>query len=79
MKLKNVKKVIELLLVKKHNFIIQKDELEFLNELQFLLDVANNKISNKKEECECVIDYETIDKETELNQCLDCGLPLAIF
>lgn len=79
MKLKNVKEITELLLVKKNNFIIQEDEQVLLNELVYLLELAacsNN--TNYKLNCNCEINYKTIHKEIELNQCKDCRLPLNI-
>lgn len=80
MEFKNIKEIVELLLIKKNNIFIRKYEQELLNELQLLLGLAStNNLTNKKLECNCEIDYKTIDKETELNQCLDCGLPLTIL
>ncbi len=76
----NIIKIVELLLIKKNNYIIGKYEQKLLSELQLLLGlVSNNELSNNKLECNCEIDYNTIDKETELNQCLDCGLPLTFL
>lgn len=77
MEFKNIKEIVELLLIKKNNYNIGKYEQELLSELQLLLGlVISNELTNNKLECNCEIDYKTIDKETELNQCLDCGLPL---
>lgn len=76
----NIIKIVELLLIKKNNYIIGKYEQKLLSELQLLLGlVSNNELTNNKLECNCEIDYNTIDKETELNQCLDCGLPLTFL
>lgn len=80
MEFKKVKEILELLLIKKNNFIIQKEEQELLNEIQVLLVLANS--SNSIEinlECKCELDSHTIEKEVEINQCLDCGLPLSIL
>lgn len=80
MKFRKVKEILELLLVKKNNFIIEKEEQELLNELQVLLLLVNS--SNSIEvtlECNCELDSDTIEEEVELNQCLDCGLPLSIL
>ena len=75
MKFRKVKEILELLLVKKNNFIIEKEEQELLNELKALLTLA--KSSNSIEvnlECNCELDCETIEEKVEINQCLDCGL-----
>lgn len=80
MKFIKVKEILELLLVKKNNFIIEKEEQELLNELQVLLLLANS--SNTFEvnlECKCELDSDTIEEEVEINQCLYCGLPLSIL
>lgn len=80
MKFRKVKEILELLLVKKNNFIIEKEEQELLNELQVLLLLANS--SNSFEvtlECKCELDSDTIEEEVEINQCLYCGLPLSIL
>ena len=80
MKFKKVKEILELLLVKKNNFIIEKEEQELLNELQILLVLA--KIRNSFEvnlECNCELDSDTIEEEIDVNQCFDCGLPLSIL
>jgi hypothetical protein len=79
MKYKNVKEILELLLVKKNNFSIVNEEQELLNELQVLLLLANNNTIDVKLECKCELDNDTIEEEVEINQCLDCGLPLSIL
>lgn len=80
MKFRKVKEILELLLVKKNNFIIEKEEQELLNELQILLALANNSNSIEVNlECNCELDNNTIEEEVEINQCLDCGLPLSIL
>jgi hypothetical protein len=80
MKFNKVKEILELLLVKKNNFIIEKEEQELLNELQVLLALANSSNSIEVNlECNCELDSDTIEEEVEINQCLDCGLPLSIL
>jgi hypothetical protein len=80
MKFNKVKEILELLLVKKNNFIIEKEEQELLNELQVLLALANSSNSIEDNlECNCELDSDTIEEEVEINQCLDCGLPLGIL
>jgi hypothetical protein len=80
MKFNKVKEILELLLVKKNNFIIEKEEEELLNELQVLLLLANSSNSIEVNlECNCELDSDTIEEEVEINQCLDCGLPLSIL
>ncbi|WP_353078253.1 hypothetical protein [Flavobacterium sp.] len=80
MKYKSVKEILEILLVKKNNFIIEKEEQELLIELQILLALANSSNSIEVNlECNCELDCETIEEEVEINQCLDCGLPLSIL
>jgi hypothetical protein len=79
MKHRNVKEVVEYLLIKKNNFIMKEEEKYFLNELLDLLNLSNNysKIETVVE-CNCELDKLTIEKEIELNKCLDCGLPLSV-
>lgn len=80
MKFRKVKEILELLLLKKNNYIIEKEEQELLNELQFLLALANSSNSIEVNlECNCELDSKTIEEEVEINQCLDCGLPLSIL
>lgn len=79
MEFKNVKEILELLLIKKNNFILEKSELDLLNELQILLALGNSVSSNKeKTECNCPLNELTIEDEIKRNQCGSCGLPLAI-
>jgi hypothetical protein len=79
MKQRNVKEVVEYLLIKKNNFIINEEEKYFLNKLLDLLNLSNNysKIETVVE-CDCEFNEVTIDKEIKLNKCLDCGLPLSV-
>ena len=80
MKFIKVKEILELLLMKKNNFIIEKEEQELLNELQILLTQTNSSNSIEVNlECKCELDRNTIEEEVEINQCLDCGLPLSIL
>ncbi len=78
MKQRDVKEVVEYLLIKKNNFKILKVEEQFLNELLDLLELLNNCSKNELDvECDCEFNELTIDKEIKLNKCLDCGLPLS--
>lgn len=80
MKFKKVKEIMELLLIKKNNCNIEKEEQELLIELQIFLVIANSSnttIDNL--ECNCEIDSNTIEEEVELNQCLDYYLPLTLI
>lgn len=80
MKFRKVKEILELLLVKKNNFIIKKEEQELLNELQVLLAIANSSNSFEANlECNCELDSDTIEEEIDVNQCFECGLPLSIL
>jgi|688.fasta_scaffold376670_2 hypothetical protein len=74
---KNIKFILEQLLIKKHNFILQKHEEELVDEIQDLLSIANNiNLSQSQNICNCEIDYKNIDKEIENNECCKCGLPI---
>jgi hypothetical protein len=79
MEFKKVTELLELLLIKKNNFSINEDEKLLIEELIYLL--VNNKDSNDDDlfECQCELSSESIEKEIEMNQCNDCGLPLAIL
>lgn len=80
MELNNLKKILELLLIKKSAYIIKKDEEDLLNEINFLLKLANSyNLDKLKTECNCEINQDTLEKEIYVNQCLDCGLPLSIL
>jgi hypothetical protein len=79
MKYRKLKELLEYLLIKKYNFKILKEEEEFLNELLDLLNLSNNYSKNELNvECVCELNVFTIEKEIELNKCLDCGLPLSV-
>lgn len=79
MKYRKLKEKLKYLLIKKNNFKILKEEEEFLNELLDLLDLLNNCSKNELDfECVCELNEFTIEKETELNKCLDCGSPLSV-
>jgi hypothetical protein len=79
MEFKKVTELLELLLIKKNNFSINEDEKLLIEELVYLL--VNNKDSNEDDlfECQCEFNSEAIEKEIEMNQCSDCGLPLTIL
>lgn len=79
MKYKKLRELLEYLLIKKYNFQILKEEEHLLSELLDLLNLSNNysKIETVVE-CNCELDKLTIEKEIELNKCLDCGLPLSV-
>jgi hypothetical protein len=80
MEFKKVTELIELLLIKKNNFSINKDEELLIEELFYLL--VNNKDSKDDDDsflCKCELNSETLEKEIEMNQCNDCGLPLSIL
>jgi hypothetical protein len=77
MKLNNVKKLIELLLIKRNIFTIRPDEIELLNELQYLLALDNSIFSSSSIECQCDFNTDTIEREIEKNSCFTCGRPLA--
>lgn len=80
MELNNLKKILELLLIKKSAYIIKKDEEDLLNEINFLLKLANSyNLDKLNTECNCEINLDTLEKEIYVNQCLDCGLPLSIL
>lgn len=77
MEFKKVTELLELLLIKKNNFSINEDEKLLIEELFYLL--VNNKDSIDDDglfECQCELNSEAIEKEIEMNQCSDCGLPL---
>lgn len=79
MKYRKLKEVLKYLLIKKNNFKILKEEEEFLNELLDLLDLLNNCSKNELGyECVCELNEFTIEKEIELNKCIDCGFPLSV-
>jgi hypothetical protein len=79
MEFKNVKEILELLLIKKNNFILEKNELDLLNELQFLLALGSTFSTNQeKTECNCPLNEATIEDEIKRNKCGSCGLPLDI-
>lgn len=79
MELHNVKDVLALLLIKKNNFSITEHERDLINELEFLISLANNQHSiTSKTECQCAINEKTLTLELTQNQCFDCGLPLVI-
>jgi hypothetical protein len=80
MEFKKVTELLELLLIKKNNFSINEDEKLLIEELFYLL--VNNKDSKDDDdlfECQCELNSEAIEKEIEMNQCNDCGLPLTIL
>jgi hypothetical protein len=80
MEFKKVTELLELLLIKKNNFSINEDEKLLIEELIYLL--VSNKDSKDEDdlfECQCELKSESIEKEIEMNQCSDCGLPLAIL
>jgi hypothetical protein len=75
-----VKEILKFLLIKKNNSSITEDEELLIEELFYLL--VNNKDFNVDDdlfECKCELNSETIEKEIEMNQCNDCGLPLSIL
>ena len=79
MKLSNVKKLVELLIIKRNTAVIRPDEIVLLDELQYLLAIDNKMfpVSNVME-CVCELDESTIEFEIEENKCSVCGLPLCI-
>lgn len=78
MNLKNVKKLVELLIIKKHDSLIRSDEILLLNELQYLLSIYNSIFSvNNSIKCKCELNHDTIKREIDNNICFTCGLPLA--
>jgi hypothetical protein len=80
MEFKKVTELLELLLIKKNNFSINEDEKLLIEELIYLL--VSNKDSKDEDdlfECQCELKSESIEKEIEMNQCSDCGLPLTIL
>lgn len=80
MEFKKVKEILEILVIKKNNFIVDNEELLLLNELQVLLSLTQNLKSDKsKTECDCELNEKTIEVEIENNQCFDCGFPLCIL
>lgn len=73
-----LKELLEILLIKKNNYLLQKEEQKLINELCYLLSKDNE--SNKVQlECKCELDKITIKAEIAKNKCLDCGLPLTIL
>lgn len=80
MEYKNVKFILEQLLIKKHNFILQDHEEELVDEIQDLLSIASNsKLSQLNNICNCEIDYKNIDAEISKNECSKCGLPIVFL
>jgi hypothetical protein len=80
MEFKKVTELLELLLIKKNNFSINEDEKLLIEELIYLL--VSNKDSKDEDdlfECQCELNNDSIEKEIEMNQCNDCGLPLTIL
>lgn len=80
MRLIKVIELIEILLLKKNNFSINIDE-ELLIEELFCLIVNIRNLKNEADtfECNCELNSETIEKEIEINKCLDCGFPLSVL
>lgn len=77
---KNVKFILEQLLIKKHNFSLQNHEEELVDEIKELLSIAyNSKLYQINNVCNCEIDYKNIDDEIEKNECYKCGLPIHIL
>lgn len=79
MNLNNVKKLVELLIIKRNAAVIRPDEFVLLDELQYLLAIDNKlfPVSNAKE-CACELDESTIEFEIEENKCSVCGLPICV-
>lgn len=78
MDFKHLKILLELLLIKKNNFSIEKDEEELLIEIQFLLHKNNcREVDGLNKECKCELDENTIEDEIQKNRCVNCGLPLS--
>jgi hypothetical protein len=79
MKLNNVKKLVELLIIKRNAAVIRTDEIVLLDELQYLLAIDNKMfpVSNAME-CTCELDESTIEIEIEENKCSVCGLPRCV-
>lgn len=79
MKLSNVKKLVELLIIKRNTVVIRPDEFVLLDELQYLLAIDNMmfQVSNAME-CTCELNESTIESEIEENKCSVCGLPLCV-
>lgn len=77
MKLSIVKKLVELLIIKRNAAIISPDEIVLLDELKYLLAIDSKifPVSNVME-CLCELDETTIEIEIEDNKCSVCGLPL---
>ena len=74
----HLKKLLELLLIKKNNFSIEKYEHELLIEVQFILKKYNTwEVAKLNKECKCELDENTLEVEITKNKCVNCGLPLS--
>jgi hypothetical protein len=79
MEVNQVKEVLTLLLIKKNNFSVSEEEHQLINELEYLLKLAQKNQSNALAvECKCAINESTITAEIAANQCFNCRLPLSI-
>ncbi len=79
MNLNNVKKLVEFLIIKRNAAVIPPDEIELLDELQYLLAIDKKMFPvTNAEECACELDESTIESEIEENKCTVCGLPLCV-
>ena len=78
MEIIRVKELLEFLLIKKNNFLLQEGEQNLINELVYLLSKDNaTKIIHQ--ECKCKLEESTIKEEVENNLCINCKLPLLVF
>lgn len=55
---------------------VLRQEIELLNELIKIMKL--NSVQDDSLECNCLVDYETIEVEAKINLCLNCGKPLSI-
>ena len=55
---------------------VLRQEIELINELIKIMKL--NTVQDDSLECNCLIDYETIEVEVKINMCLNCGNPLTL-
>lgn len=77
MEIVKAKDILELLLIIKNNFSINKYDQILMEELIYLLS-QNSKltIQENSQVCSCALNPVTIENEIEQNKCFTCGLAI---
>lgn len=73
-----LKEILKYLYIKKNNLIFEKEDIELLNEIEFLMTLYSSLYNVNVTECSCVINSKTLQQEIDKNQCKKCGLPLVV-